>query len=170
MSGAGAPETKKTPSAPGRRRAARLAAVQALYQLDLGGDEVEAVILEFHTHRLTKGPARAADPALFADLVRGTWRRQAEIDLLLSKVLVAGWPLERLESVLRALLRAAAYELLVRLDIPPKVVINEYLEVTHAFFNQREPQLVNGVLNALAGRLRGARFADGAHGEAADGG
>ncbi|MBM3489421.1 MAG: transcription antitermination factor NusB [Alphaproteobacteria bacterium] len=166
----GEPAAKPPRAPPGRRRAARLAAVQALYQLDLGGEEVETVILEFRTHRLTEGPAQAADPALFADLVRGAWRRRGELDRLLSQALVADWPIERLECVLRALLRAAVYELLVRHDIPPKVVINEYLEVAHAFFSEREPQLVNGVLDALAQRLRGERLSDDAHGNLADGG
>src|SRR5690606_644631 len=116
----------------------RLTAVQALYQVDLNAQDIEGAILEFLTHR--SGPVfddqetLSIDAEFFSDVVRGTLRRRNEIDAALERTLVAGWPLSRLDSVLRALLRCGCYELLVRRDIPAKVVINEYVEISHAFF------------------------------------
>jgi N utilization substance protein B len=141
-----------------RRRAARLAAVQALYQADVTGVPAQAVLDEFLRHRFdrnTEGEALGeADRTLFADLVRGTWSRRADIDHMLSAALVAAWPLDRLDSTLRAILRAGSYELLAHGEVPAVVVINEYVELAHAFFGGKEPGLVNGVLDRLARRLR----------------
>jgi N utilization substance protein B len=163
-------EAGETPSGGGARRrsVARLAAVQALYQIDLSGAEPESVIGEFLKHRLGReidGERYGkADPMLFADVVRGAIERQAELDRALSETLTPEWPLERLETVLRAILRAGAYELLVRGDVPARVIISEYLDVAHAFFAGKEPGLVNGVLDKLARVLRPAELAAGKRG------
>jgi N utilization substance protein B len=132
------------------RRAARLAAVQALYQLDMNDVAPAVVIAEFVGHRLEQH----ADQPLFSDLVGQVAARVVEIDDLIGAALVEGWKVERLETVLRAILRAGAYEILARPDIPPRVTISEYVEIAHAFFGGREPGLVNGVLNRLAQERR----------------
>jgi transcription antitermination protein NusB len=141
-----------------RRSVARLAAVQALYQIDLGGEAPESVIAEFLKHRLgreVEGESYGeADTALFADVVKGVIARQPELDRVLASALTADWPLERLETVLRAILRAGAYELMARGDVPARVVISEYLDIAHAFFTAKEPGLVNGVLDRIAHLLR----------------
>jgi N utilization substance protein B len=134
------------------RRAARLAAVQALYQLNMNDVAPAVVIAEFVGHRLEQH----ADRSLFSDLVGGVAARVTEIDGMIGAALVEGWTVERLETVLRAILRAGTFELLARPDIPPKVAISEYVEIAHAFFGGREPGLVNGVLHHLAQRLRPA--------------
>jgi transcription antitermination protein NusB len=132
------------------RRAARLAAVQALYQLDMNDVAPAVVIAEFVGHRLEAH----ADRQLFSDLVGQVAARVVEIDGLIGGVLVEGWTVERLETVLRAILRAGTYEIVARRDIPPRVSISEYVEIAHAFFGGREPGLVNGVLNRLAQERR----------------
>jgi N utilization substance protein B len=132
------------------RRAARLAAVQALYQLDMNDVTPAVVIAEFVGHRLEQH----ADQPLFSDLVGNVAARVEEIDGLIGGALVEGWTVERLETVLRAILRAGAYEIVARPDIPPRVSISEYVEIAHAFFGGREPGLVNGVLNRLAQERR----------------
>ncbi|HUC66571.1 MAG TPA: transcription antitermination factor NusB [Stellaceae bacterium] len=151
-----------------RRSVARLAAVQALYQIDLSGAPPETVIAEFLKHRLGREidgeQYGEADPALFADIVRGTIGRQADLDRAIAAVLTPDWPLERLETVLRAVLRAGAFELMARSDVPAPVAISEYLDIAHAFFSGKEPGLVNGVLDKLAHRLRPADDADEKHG------
>ncbi len=141
------------------RSAARLGAVQALYQLDLDPDaDADSVVAEFAAHRLGKEIEGAlyakADQVLFADIVRGVAARRDEIDGLLKGALADGWPLDRLESVLRAILRAGTYELLARPDIPTAVIINEYVDVAHAFFDGAEPGFANGVLDRLAKEVR----------------
>lgn len=141
-----------------RRSVARLAAVQALYQIELGGALPETVIAEFQKHRLgheVDGDHYGeADPALFADLVRGAVARRVDLDRAISGALTPDWPLERLEMVLRAILRAGTYELLARGDVPVRVIITEYLDIAHAFYAGKEPGLVNGVLDRLAHLLR----------------
>jgi len=139
------------------RRAARLAAVQALYQLNMNDVAPAVVIAEFVGHRLE----RHADQPLFSDLVGGVAARVAALDEMIGAALVEGWTVERLETVLRAILRAGAYELVARPDIPPRVAISEYVEIAHAFFGGREPGLVNGVLHRLAQQLRPADLAAG---------
>ena len=148
----------------GRRRSvARLLAVQALYQIELNrlepaGREIDSVVGEFVKHRLgqeIEGEHYGeADRSLFADLVRGASERQGELDGMISSALSEEWPIHRLETILRAILRAGCYELLARRDIPPRVVISEYLDVAHAFFAGKEPAMVNGVLDRLARVLR----------------
>jgi N utilization substance protein B len=141
-----------------KRSVARLAAVQALYQIDVSGTNPETVVAEFLKHRLGRDidgdNYGEADPALFVDLVAGTVARQADLDRAISGVLNPDWPLARLETVLRAVLRAGAYELQARGDVPARVVINEYIDIAHAFFAGKEPGMVNGVLDRLAQVLR----------------
>jgi transcription antitermination protein NusB len=147
----------------GRRSLARLAAVQALYQLELNpGADPEAVIGEFARHRLGReidgDQYGEADPALFADIVRGVADDRERLDAMISAALTEDWPLQRLEAVLRAVLRAGAYELTHRPDIPPRVAISEYADIAHAFFSGKEPGLANGVLDHLARTLHPADF------------
>jgi transcription antitermination protein NusB len=150
------------PHAGRRRTAARLAVVQALYQIELAGAPVENVIREFINHRLGReGEGERigdADPALFADLVGGAAARQDELDRHIAAALSPDWPLERLETVLRAILRAGTYELLAREDVPAAVVISEYLDIGHAFYEGKEPGMINGVLDNLARTLRPHEF------------
>ena len=140
------------------RSQARLAAVQALYQMDLAETDLAAVIEEFKAHRLgndlENGTAAQADPEHFADLLKGVVRRQREIDPMIDRQLAEGWRLTRIDSIVRAILRAAAFELMELKDVPPRVVISEYIEVAHAFFEGDEPRVVNGVLDSLARKLR----------------
>ena len=154
----------RSPAGTRRRSVARLAAVQALYQIDLSGTPAEQVIGEFLKHRLGReidGERYGeADPALFAEIVRGAIERQADLDRAISAALTPDWPLERLETVLRAILRAGAFELMARSDVPAPVAINEYLDIAHAFFAGKEPGLVNGVLDRLAHVLRPGEIAD----------
>ena len=145
-------------SAKARRKAARLAAVQALYQVDLSGTNTETVLGEFIKHRLgheVDGDTYvAADPQLFSDILRGASARQAELDTMLTSCLDATWPVDRLERLTRAILRAGAFELLVNVETHPRIVISEYVDVAHAFFAGREPAMVNGVLDKLARAIR----------------
>jgi len=143
-------EKKAGASSRGARRAARLAAVQALYQREMNEGGTKQVIAEFESHRLPE----EADRELFSDIVTGAMARLPELDAEIGRMLAEGWSFERLEAVLRAILRAGIYELLVRLDVPPRVAINEYVEIAHSFFGGREPNLVNGVLDKLAKERR----------------
>jgi N utilization substance protein B len=152
-------------SAAGRRRRARLAAVQALYQIDLAGEVPTEVVHEWRLHRLGKagasvseGTAGDTDMSLFTDLVEGTSKRRADIDGMIAPALAEGWTLGRLEVVLRATLRAGTYELIGRSDVPARVAINEYVDIARGFFAGREPAFVNGVLDKLARRLRPDEF------------
>lgn len=152
--------TETDPRGRSRRRSiARLAAVQALYQLELNREaDPAAVVREFARHRLgheIDGDRYGeADPALFADIVCGAAAETEQLDATISTVLTEDWPLLRLDAVLRAILRAGAYELLHRHDIPPRVSISEYTTIAHAFFSGKEPGLANGVLDGIARRLR----------------
>jgi N utilization substance protein B len=140
------------------RSQARLGAVQALYQMDMAQTDLTAIIEEFKTHRLAGNDDEQAtlhaDQEHFARVLHGVVRRQRDIDPLIDCQLAAGWRLVRIDSIVRAILRAAVFELLELADIPPSVVINEYVEVTNAFFEGEEPKVVNGVLDALARKLR----------------
>lgn len=144
------------------RSASRIAAVQGLYQMDLAQTDLNDVIDEFQNIRFLQAEADdailGADPTFFAELLRGVLRRQRDIDPLVDKQLAAGWNLSRVDSILRAILRAGTYELLERLDVPARVVINEYIEIAHAFFSGDEPKVVNGVLDKIARRLRAAEM------------
>ena len=144
------PAVKRPGAEVSRRRAARLAAVQAIYQIDLTGAEAASVSSEFRLHRL----GRDADRNLFDDLVQGTWTRRREIDQALSGALVESWPLQRLDRTLRAIMRVGVYELSAHEAVPAPVVINEYVDLAHAFFGGKEPGMVNAVLDRLARSLR----------------
>ena len=150
------------PQRAGKRSLARLAAVQALYQMELTGAPAGNVIAEFTAHRLGKeidGARYAdADRRFFAELVGGASEHRERIDGMISAALPGEWPIERLERVLRAILRVGAFELFHRSDIPARVVINEYLEIAHAFFEGKEPGLVNGVLDRIGQVLRPAEI------------
>jgi N utilization substance protein B len=147
----------------GRRSASRLAAVQALYQIDVTDTPAEAVMAEFLRYRLEpkrNGPTLGdADQRHFADVVRGASRERETIDRMLASSLSEGWSLDRMDRVLCATLRAGAYELFGRADIPARVVITEYVDVANAFFEGREPGFVNGILDRLAHVLRPDEFA-----------
>jgi len=136
------------------RSAARLAAVQALYQQEMEGTPTARLIHEFHDHRLgaTIGDVTYVDAeqSFFDDLVNGTMARRDEIDALIGDRLAKGWTLERLDKPMKALLRVGAYELLARADVPVASVISEYVDVAHAFYDKRETGFVNGLLDALA--------------------
>jgi len=141
-----------------KRTAARLAAVQALYQMELSGGEAKDVVAEFVAHRLDGGGDGfgPADRDFFAAITGGAAGERDALDAAISGALTPDWPLMRLEAVLRAILRLGAYELAHRPDVPAEIVINEYLDIAHAFFGGKEPGLVNGVLDALARNLRPA--------------
>ena len=140
------------------RSQARLAAVQALYQMDLAETDLAAVIEEFKAHRLGSdlehGTAAQADPEHFAGLLKGVVRRQRDIDPMIDRQLAEGWRLTRIDSIVRAILRAASFELMELAEVPARVVISEYVEVAHAFFEGDESKVVNGVLDQLARKLR----------------
>lgn len=141
------------------RSASRLAAVQALYQLEMRGETVPKLLTEFHAHRLGQeiegAEYLAADEPFFDDVVAGVAARQAELDELISSGLAEGWSLNRLDRPMRALLRAALYELVARADVSAATVINEYVDVAHAFHDEKEAKFVNGLLDTLARRVRG---------------
>jgi N utilization substance protein B len=145
-----------------QRGAARLAAVQALYQMELGGTTLPEVLAEFESFRLGKEvdgeQYRDADAAFFRDIVTGVVRDQQTLDPIVHTTLTGGWPLARVDAILRAILRAGAYELASRADVPARVVIAEYVDVAKAFFEGEVPAMVNGVLDTLARRLRPAEF------------
>lgn len=150
------------------RSAARLAAVQALYQMDLAKTDANKVVSEFASHRLGHDvdgiEYEAADESFFRELVTGVVEHQRELDPMLDKRLAEGWRLGRIDSILRAILRAAAFELMQRPDIPAKAIINEYVDVAHAFFGPEEPKVVNGILDALARGIRAGEFEQSANG------
>ena len=140
------------------RSAARLAAVQALYQQDMEGTEPARLIHEFHQHRLgatIEGETYAdAEISFFDDLVSGTLARRDEIDALIAERLAEGWSLERLDKPMKAILRVGAYELVARKDVPTASVISEYVDVADAFYDKREKGFVNGLLDAIAKTAR----------------
>ena len=143
------------------RHAARLAAVQAIYQMELTALDAEAVIDEFLEHRFAEtGLDTRPDGEFFADIVRGVPRKQTEIDRAIARCLAADWKFSRIDSILRAILRAGGYEMIARPDVPAKVVIDEYLDITHAFFQGDEPGFVNAALDRLGRDKRGGEFGD----------
>jgi N utilization substance protein B len=146
------------PKGPLARSLARLAAVQALYQMDMAGTDLAEVIDEFNTHRIGElaedRTVAGADAGHFARVLHGVVRRQKELDPVIDGQLATGWRLVRVDAILRAILRAGAFELMEEAEVPVRVVISEYVEVAHAFFAGDEPRVVNGVLDALARKLR----------------
>lgn len=147
-----------TPARSKARSAARLAAVQALYQRQMEDTHLARLLDEFHQHRLGREieDAQYADAEVdfFDDIVSGVIARQDEIDALLAARLAEGWTLARLDKTMLQILRAGTYELIARADVPTGTAIGEYLDVTHAFFDQREAKFVNGVLDAVAKAVR----------------
>lgn len=166
------------------RSSARLAAVQGLYQMDIAGTGIERVIGErlaygLDTDQAAEGLSEdqravqeaaplpisddvqelvAPDPILFAEILRGVTRRQRDIDPAVDEQLAKGWRLVRIDSTVRAILRAGTFELIERIDVPARVVISEYVQIAHAFFSGDEPKVVNGVLDSLARRYRASEF------------
>ncbi|HUE44836.1 MAG TPA: transcription antitermination factor NusB [Aestuariivirgaceae bacterium] len=144
------------------RSSARLGAVQALYQMDIAGTDFAEVLAQFGAGRMGEifedGECGEADFAFLKDIVEGVVREQHGIDRAVEDHLAAAWTLARLDSTLRAVLRAGAYELMFRSDVPARVSITEYVDVAHAFFEAEEPRVVNGVLDALARAHRSAEF------------
>jgi N utilization substance protein B len=145
-----------------RRGAARLAAVQALYQMDIAGTGLNEIFSEFESHWLggeVEGEKYLpAEAAFFRDVVGGVVREQRALDPLIDTALASGWPLKRIETVLRAMLRAGAYELGHRSDVPARVVVSEYADIAGAFVDAEETGMVNAVLDQLARKLRAAEF------------
>ena len=146
------------------RRAARLAGVQALYQMELTGGDAGEVAQEFIDHRFGAeteiSPAGEPDAEFFAEIVRGVPHHQVEIDRAIAGSLAENWKMQRIDSILRAILRAACFELIARRDVPAKVVIDEYVEIAHAFFEGDEPSFVNAILDKLARRKRAVEFGE----------
>lgn len=140
------------------RAAARLVAVQALYQHEMEGTAVPVLLHEFHNHRIGATiedvEYAEADTDFFDDIVKGVTDRAGEIDLLIEGKLAAGWSLARLDKPMKAILRAGTYELLARRDVPVGAVISEYVDVAHAFYERRESGFVNGVLDGIAKTVR----------------
>ncbi|MCF6214804.1 MAG: transcription antitermination factor NusB [Emcibacter sp.] len=149
---------KTTSKQGGARSASRLGAAQALYQMDIGDQSAQQVIAEFIDYRLgevIEGDHYAsADTVFFNDLVKGVEERRTDIDAHVAGSLSEGWTLARIEPVARAILRAGTYELMGRPDIPTSVVINEYVDVAKAFFDDSKPGFINGVLDKLAKTIR----------------
>jgi N utilization substance protein B len=145
-----------------KRGAARLAAVQALYQMDLAGTGLNEILAEFESHWIGREVEGAqylpAEAAFFRDIVSGVVHEQRELDPLIDEALSKGWPLKRIETVLRAALRAGAYELIHRADVPARVVVAEYADVVAAFVERDETGMVNAVLDQLARRVRADEF------------
>jgi N utilization substance protein B len=140
------------------RSAARLAAVQALYQMDVAGKGLVDALAEFEAFwigREVEGVEfQPAENAFFRDLLAGVVEHQRPLDQRVDATLAAGWPLKRVEPVLRAILRGGAYELMYRKDVPARVAITEYVDVTHSFYGEDEPGFVNAVLDAIAREAR----------------
>lgn len=164
-----APRNESAGGVRAERRSSRLAAVQALYQMELSGGDAESVAQEFLDHRFQHEPELAAagapDEALFHAIVVGVPHHQAEIDRAIASCLTTSWRFERIDSILRAILRAATYELIGRHDVPARVVIDEYLEIAHGFCGEEERAFVNAVLDRLARRKRAAEFGETARDE-----
>jgi transcription antitermination protein NusB len=148
-----------------RRGAARLAAVQALYQMDMAGAGINDIFAEFESHWLgneVEGDKYLpAEAAFFRDVVAGVVRDQAKLDPLIDAALSNGWPLKRIDAILRAVLRAGSYELEHRKDVPGRVVVSEYVDVAHAFVEAEETGMVNAVLDQIARQFRADEFARG---------
>ena len=155
------------------RSAARLAAVQALYQMDVAGTDLNDVLSEFRdgyfsgasidgkdeggnavSGEIENEEPRALDHAFLTDILSGVLKGQGEMDPIIDEQLREGWRLNRIDSILRAILRSGTFELKERADVPVAVIIDEYLNIAHAFFEKDEPRVVNGVLDKLARRLR----------------
>jgi transcription antitermination protein NusB len=160
-----APASDKEARKANKRGAARLAAVQALYQMDLAGSGLNEILAEFEKHWIGREVEGAqyspAEKAFFQDIVTGVVREQRALDPLIDAALAERWPLKRIETVLRAMLRAGAYELGHRRDVPARVVVSEYADVAAAFVERDETGMVNAVLDQIARQFRADEFARG---------
>jgi N utilization substance protein B len=149
-------------ASPGQRSAARLATVQALYEMEISGKGLNETKLEFESfwigHEIEGVQYKEAEIAFFNDILAGVLAAQEPIDRLIDKTLAAGWPLARIDAVMRAILRAGTYELKARTDVPARVSIKEYVDVAGAFFGAEEAGMVNAVLDALAHHYRAVEF------------
>ncbi len=152
-----------------KRGAARLAAVQALYQMDLAGSGLNEILAEFESYWIGREVEGAqylpAEAAFFREIVTGVVREQRALDPMIDAALAERWPLKRIEAILRAVLRAGAYELGHRRDVPARVVVSEYADVAAAFVEREETGMVNAVLDQLARNLRADEFGGGRHAE-----
>jgi len=159
MAAAAPPKDKRKAN---RRGAARLAAVQALYQMDVASTPLHEILAQFESHWIGREVEGAqylpAEAAFFRDIVGGVVREQRRLDPLIDAALSRSWPLKRIEAVLRAALRAGAYELDHRKDVPARVIVSEYVDVANAFVEGDETGMVNAVLDQLARELRGTEF------------
>ena len=157
-------ERKASERKANQRGAARLAAVQALYQMDIAGTGINDILAEFESHWMGQevegNQYLPAEAAFFREVVGGVVREQRNLDPLIDAALAQSWPLKRIETILRAVLRAGAFELGHRRDVPARVVVSEYVDVANAFVEREETGMVNAVLDALARGLRGPEFAD----------
>lgn len=152
-------EKNQQPVKPANQRgAARLAAVQALYQMDIGGTGVLEIVAEYEAHRLGQeldgDTYLKADPSWFRSIVSGVVRDQRLLDPMIGSALQDDWALSRLDSTVRAILRAGTFELRGRKDVPVAVIVTEYVEIAKAFFEDEEPKLVNAVLDRIARQVR----------------
>ncbi len=142
-----------------RRAGARLAAVQALYQMEQTEQSVRSVVADFMEDRLGLNdegePVEEADPDMFKAIVLGVVERQEIIDAAIMKRLAAGWKIERLDATSRAILRAAVYELIADISLPSQIILDEYVSIAHAFFEGAEPKFINGLLDAVSRDVRG---------------
>lgn len=137
------------------RTAGRLASIQALFQIEQSANTASSVVLEFLNHRLKDAESGISkfDTSFFKKLVEGTWKDHEQFDEMIKGSLKSGWTLDRIEPVTRAILRAALFELLTT-QTPSAVIIDEYINITHVFFNETEVSFVNGILNTLAKKIR----------------
>jgi N utilization substance protein B len=156
------PMSKTGPRKANRRGAARLAAVQALYQMDLAGTGLNDILAQFESHWLGREVEGAqylpAEAAFFRGIVAGVVEAQRDLDPRIDAALAGNWPLKRIEAIMRSVLRAGAYELAKHADIPARVIVSEYVDVAHAFVDRTETGMVNAVLDQLARQARPAEF------------
>ncbi len=142
-----------------RRAGARLAAVQALYQMEQTGQSARSVIADFMEDRLGLNdegePVEEADPDIFKSVVEGVVERQEEVDAAIIKRLADGWKIERLDATSRAILRGGVYELIAEISLPSQIILDEYVSLAHAFFEGSEPKFINGLLDAVSRDVRG---------------
>ena len=141
-----------------RRAGARLAAVQALYQMEQTEQSARSVIADFMEDRLGLNdegePVEEADPDIFKAIVDGTVERQETVDAAIMKRLASGWKIERLDATSRAILRAGVYELIAEIGLPSQIILDEYVSIAHAFFEGAEPKFINGLLDAVSRDVR----------------
>lgn len=155
----------KTASPVNKRGAARLSAVQALYQMDMTGSKISDVVEEYENLRIGKevdgDEYLEADLGWFRGIVSGVVNEQKQLDPLIHQTLPEDWPLSRIDTLLRSVMRCGAFELKNRKDVPGRVVITEYIEIAKSFFEEDEPRLVNGVLDRIAKEMRPEEFSNG---------